>query len=204
MQAGTLSHNQSKSAGKFLQQQSGAPGVAQNTLLQQALSEENLNTALQWLRQSCRKQEHSDIWHYWRNWTSHKVTLRQRLKNNTFLFQTVRDAKIINEQGRPENRETRCAEDRLLIRALAQVLKPVIKTSTLIEWAHLAGRGGLNGAVYDIHQHLNQHTNAFVYKSDIKSYQTSIEHSTLSGLISAYYLMTGWVNICRSRHSILQ
>ena len=160
---------------------------SKNTLLKQALCDDNLDKALDWLRHSAREQDNSDVWHLsyrTQYWVLHKENLKQSIlgnafENSTFTFQVVRDVESQNEQGQRQVREIRSAKDRILIRALSQVLTPIVQAATPKECTHLANRGGLKGAVKDIQSHLNQYPNAFVYKSDVKSYYASIEHRIL-------------------------
>ena len=114
------------------------PNKHNNTLIDHALSDDNLDAALEWLRNNSRHNDYSDVWSYCRDWDSHKSTLRQRIKTNNFRFQAVQDVEVSNEQGKrryssyrssSSYKELRCAEDRILVRALAQVLKPIVKCS---------------------------------------------------------------------------
>lgn len=154
-----------------------------NTLLKQTLCDDNnLDQALDWLRHSAREQDHSDVWHLSykpQYWALHKEKLKQRILDNTFEFQVVRDLESRNESGQRQVREMSCAEDRILIRALSQVLTLLVQTATPKTCTHIADRGGLKGAVKDIQQHISQHQDAFIYKSDVKSYYASIEHRIL-------------------------
>ena len=173
-----------------------------NTLLHQALSEENLDAAFAWLRESSRNNDYSDVWGYCGDWNNHKSTLRQAITTNNFRFQAVRDVEINNEQVKRSYRELRCAEDRILIRALAQVLKPIVSAATSEECTHLADRGGLKGAVKDAQQSMHQQPNGFVYKSDVKGYYANIQHRILHDQICA--LLPNEPIICRLLWQFMQ
>ena len=98
----------------------------ENRLWQQLLSNDNLEQARSWLVAQAKQQDHSDAWDYLRQWETHRPSLIQRLKAQSFGFQAVSEREITDDYGNTSWRELRCAEDRLLIRAIAQVLKPVI------------------------------------------------------------------------------
>ncbi|MCK5921490.1 MAG: group II intron reverse transcriptase domain-containing protein, partial [Methylococcales bacterium] len=150
-----------------------------NQLLHHSIRDENLDEALQWLKNSAKDQDNSDVWHYAQHWQQHKADLQQRIRNGSFTFQTVRDIKSKNSDGTTRYREIRCAEDRLLIRAISHVLKPVVAAVTPKECTHLATRGGTKTAVKDLQEYLSQHPTSHVFKSDVKRYYASISHSIL-------------------------
>ncbi|RKZ40732.1 MAG: hypothetical protein DRQ49_07450 [Gammaproteobacteria bacterium] len=85
------------------------------------------------------------------------------------LFATVRLVTIENEQGQLERREVRAAEDRLVIRALTQILQPVLPISTT--WVkNLQGFQNLEGfvmVVRDTQDYLAAHPDSFVMKSSV-------------------------------------
>ena len=112
-----------------------------NHLWQGLYDERNLEQAFQWLcEQTKEASDHNDVWDYRRNWSERKVQLRRTLQLGEFQFQTVRVVEVPNEQGQSERREVRCAEDRLVIRALSQVLQPVLQPR-LSKHCLFAGRG---------------------------------------------------------------
>ena len=173
-----------------------------NTLLIQALSDENLDTALEWLRHNSRHNDYSDVWGYCHDWDAHKIVLFQAIKTNNFRFQPVHDIEITNEQGQRNYRELRCAEDRILIRTLAQILKPIISAATPSECTHLSDRGGLKCTVKDTQQALHQQPQAFVYKSDVKGYYASIQHPILHDQLCA--LLPNEPILCRLLWQFMQ
>ncbi len=145
-----------------------------NHLLKQILVDANLNNALTWLRTSSSKQDHSDVWDYSRDWEENKTSLQHRVQSGQFKFQIVREVETDGQW-----REIRCAEDRLLIRAISQVLTPVFTDNISAECVHLVGRGGTQKAVEDVHTQLKAQPKAQVMKSDVKGYYASVDHQIL-------------------------
>lgn len=160
--------------------------TAPNQMLNQSISDKNLNEALEWLKNTSKNQDNSDVWHYSQHWDTHKTELQQRIQNGTFTFQTVRDVEIkkpnsdrLGKTKYREIREIRCAEDRLLIRAISQSLKPIFEQSIAPECTQLSGRGGTKKPVEDSHAQLLKQPKAHVMKSDVKGYYAHIDHFIL-------------------------
>ena len=150
-----------------------------NHLWQQMCASENLQTAFDWLCQQTTESNHnSDVWDYRRDWTTRKPELRQQLLNGNFQFATVRIVEIENEQGQLERREVRGAEDKLVIRAVTQVLQPVLPIHPTC--THVKGHGGLKPAVRDTQEYLAAHPDSFVMKSDVKGYYAHIDHEIIA------------------------
>jgi len=153
--------------------------VTLNSRWQQVLAPANLDAAKDWLVAQVKHQDKSDVWGYLHHWDSHRTALVQHLKNHTFRFQTVSEREVTDALGETSWREIRCAQDRLLIRAIAQVLTPIIQAATPPQCVHLKGRGGLKRAVKETQQHLSQYPDDHVFKSDVKRYYASIRHTLL-------------------------
>ncbi|MDM8568998.1 reverse transcriptase/maturase family protein [Thiotrichales bacterium HSG1] len=146
-----------------------------NLLLSQVVADDNLEAALVWLRESSSKQDNSDVWDYSRGWEEHLASLTKRILSGQFEFQVV--SEVENADG--EFFEIRCAEDRLLIRAISQVLTPVFNDNLAPECVHLAGRGGTQQAVKETHAQLLSQPKAQVMKSDVKGYYANVDHRIL-------------------------
>jgi len=129
------------------------------------------------LSNPCKTTEsshNSDVWDYRRNWSTRKDELRQQLLMGIFQFATVRIVEIENDDGQLERREVRSAEDKLVIRAMTQVLQPVLPLHPTC--THVKGHGGLKQAVRDTQEYLAAHPDSFVMKSDVKGYYAHIDH----------------------------
>ena len=87
---------------------------------------------------------------------------------------------VRNDQGQHEPREIRCSRDRLVIRALAQVLQPLLCETLSPHCTHLRDHGGLHEAVRATNQHLAAQPKAQVIKSDVQSYYAHIDHLILA------------------------
>ncbi len=148
-------------------------------LLEQVVSDANLDSALAWLRDSSSEQDHSDTWDYSRDWGAHKADLKRRVSQGQFSFQTVREVEVSNADGGSEWREIRCAEDRLLMRAMSQTFDAVFAEGIAPTCVHLAGRGGAPGAVQATYAQLQDQPTAQVMKSDVKGYYAQIDQHIL-------------------------
>lgn len=143
--------------------------------------ETNLDAAFSWLLEN-RDDAHpnNDVWDVRRNWPSVKAELRFRLWRGEYVFQPTRMVEVRNADGQTERREIFCAQDRLMIRAIAQVLQPLLSAHLSANCVHLAGHGGLKQAVRDTQDYIAAHPDSFIIKSDVKSYYASIDHLILA------------------------
>ncbi len=149
--------------------------LPKNHLLHKVCDEANLQTAYQWLcEQTTDSHPNNDVWDYRLNWPTRKATVRERLLSGQFEFETVRLVEVENEQGQLERREVRSAQDRLVIRALTQVLQTVLPISKAC--THVKGHGGLKQAVRETQAYFAEHPAHFVMKSDVKGYYAHISH----------------------------
>jgi RNA-directed DNA polymerase len=147
-----------------------------NQLWQQVCSEHNLQQAFDWLCEgSDDTHPNSDLWDYRRNWAETRLQLKRRLQTGSFRFQTV----SIIETAEGKRREIRSAEDRLVTRAISQVLQPVLQPRLSAHCTHIQGNGGLHQAVRDTQEYIQAHPGHQVIKSDVKGYYAHIDHSIL-------------------------
>jgi len=165
---------------KNLRLQGLAPvNLPPNHLWQQMCTEDNLQTAFDWLCQQTTESSHnSDVWDYRRAWATRKDALRQQLLNGNFQFATVRIVEVENDAGQLERHEVRNAEDKLVIRAMTQVLQPVLPIHPTC--THVKGHGGLKQAVRETQEYLAAHPDSFVMKSDVKGYYAHIDHEVVA------------------------
>ncbi|HEW97949.1 MAG: hypothetical protein DRR16_16605 [Candidatus Parabeggiatoa sp. nov. 3] len=149
--------------------------LPKNHLLHEVCDEVNLQTAFEWLsQQTTDSHPNNDVWDYRLNWPTRKAQLRESVLCGQFEFETVRLVEVENEQGQLERREVRCAEERLVIRALTQVLQsvlPISKACTAVK-----GHGSLKQAVRETQAYFAEHPAHFVMKSDVKGYYAHIDH----------------------------
>jgi len=76
------------------------------------------------------------------------------------------------------------ARDALVLKALTIVLTAHLKPHLSTRCYHLAGTGGIKGAVREVASHVAQHR--FAFRTDVKGYYASIDHDILYALISRH------------------
>jgi hypothetical protein len=157
-----------------------AIAMPENHLWQKLISDANLEAAFQWLTDTTNNAgDNSDVWRYRQNWAIRKTELQQQLKDGGFKFQPTLLKEITNDEGQPERIETRPAEDRLVIRALAEVMQPVLKPALSKHCTHLKDSGGLQQTVRVTQNYITAHPEAQVIKSDVHGYYAHIDHVLL-------------------------
>ena len=72
----------------------------------------------------------------------------------------------------------------LVLLAIAIVLTQHLNPHLSPKCYHLAGTGGLKGAVREVSQHQDEHT--FVFRTDVKGYYASINHHLLMDMLGQY------------------
>lgn len=149
-------------------------------LWRQLYDDTTLEQAFQWLCEQTDAPAADDVWSYRRDWATRRPVLRERLAQGAYQFQPVRLIQVRTAEGSTEQREIRPAEDRLVIRALAQVLKPVLGEHLSADCTHLAGHGGLPRAVREVQEYVSEHPQSQVIKSDVQGYYAHIDHALLA------------------------
>ena len=143
-------------------------------------SDEVIDAAYEWLCES-RHEFHfnNDVWQLRRWWEEKKPLLIGQLLAGTYCF---REQRCIRFPG--EVREIWSAQDALVLKALSIVLFDELIPHLSPRCFHLAGNGGLKGAVSDVDEHLPEYE--FVFRTDGKSYYASINHDILYNLVATY------------------
>ncbi|NET11763.1 MAG: hypothetical protein F6K08_02370 [Okeania sp. SIO1H6] len=149
-------------------------------LIEQIASHEVLEAAFQWV---CAQRAHyhfnGDIWQLRRWWSEKKQQIQQLLLNGSYRFQELR-----RFQAKDRTIEWWCSQDALVLKAIAIVLTEHLQPHLSSRCFHLAGRGGLKGAVREVYAHLDEHQ--FVFRTDVKKYYASINHHLLMDLVGQY------------------
>lgn len=143
-------------------------------------SDEVIDAAYEWLCE--RRHEYhfnNDVWQLRRWWEEKKPLLIGQLLAGTFCF---REQRCLRFPG--EVREIWSAQDALVLKALSIVLFDELIPHLSPRCFHLAGKGGLKGAVSDVDEHLPEYE--FVFRTDVKSYYASINHDILYNLVATY------------------
>ncbi|NEP40306.1 MAG: hypothetical protein F6K25_05680 [Okeania sp. SIO2G4] len=151
-----------------------------STLLEKIASDEAIDTAYEWL---CKKRRHyhpnADVWQLRRWWHEKKPILQGQILSGKFQF---RELRLI--RGEEKSIEWWSSLDALVLKAMTIVLtehlKPVLSTRCF----HLAGNGGLKGAVREVAAHVEEHP--FVFRTDVKGYYASINHGILMDIVGKY------------------
>ena len=141
-----------------------------------------IDQAYEWLCE--RRKEYSansDVWHLRWQWEKIKPRLKtQLLAGEHRLRANARftvDGKTI---------ELLSSLDALVLKAVALVLTEHLKPHLSPHCYHIAGHGGLKGAVRAVAENLAD--NKFVLRSDVLSYYASIDHEILYDLACPYIL----------------
>ena len=148
-------------------------------LIKKIASDQVLDTAYYWLCK--RRQDYShnnDVWDLRRQWQVVKPLLQKTLLSGEYTFSPLSEISIKDETIRFWS-----AQDALVLKAMTIVLGelPVFDKCCCY---HLAGKGGTQKAVRAVFANLTP--DAFVMKSDVKSYYASINHEILYGLAEQY------------------
>ena len=136
-----------------------------------------LTQAFRWL---CETRNHyhynDDVWHVRHWWAREQRLLQAQLRAGTYRLSECRLVR-----GRERTSEIWCATDALVLKALALVLTAHLNPHLSRRCFHLAGRGGLKGAVRAVAGQVARQT--FVFRTDVKSYYASIDHRILFDLV---------------------
>jgi len=142
-------------------------------LISSIISDKNLKEAFDWL---CKSRQHfshnSDVWHLRYNWDKVKKQIITSLKNGSYRFGPLQQYRFENEY-----KNIWSAQDALVLKAIAQVLTPLIAPQLSTRCTSIKGNGGLKYAVGQVQENLENYK--FVARSDIFKYYASIDHEIL-------------------------
>lgn len=146
---------------------------AELLLMDQIASDAVLEEACAWLR-AARADAHpnDDVWHLLHWWSVQKSGIQQELRAGAYRFEALRRV-----QGREQVFELWSARDALVLKAMSLVLTRYLAPNLSRRCFHLAGTGGLKGAIREVQRRLPDHT--FVFRTDVKGYYASINHELL-------------------------
>lgn len=149
-------------------------------LISQVASDAILDIAYDWVCKRRKDSSHnSDIWDLRWNWREIKPKLQQSLICGGYSFSALQEIRTQSDVI-----ELWCAQDALVLKALAIVvgehLRPVIPDTC----HHVQGRGGAKKAIRNTMKALMP--GDYVMKSDVKGYYASIDHDVLYELCEKY------------------
>ncbi|MBN3940004.1 reverse transcriptase/maturase family protein [Nostoc sp. NMS9] len=149
-------------------------------LIEQVTSNEVMDAAYAWL---CDRRENyhynNDVWQLRRWWQEKKPQLVEQLRAGKYRF---REQRRVTSQG--EVKEIWAALDALVLKAVSIVLQDYLQPHLSTRCFHLAGRGGLKGAVREVADCVSKFE--FVFRTDVKGYYASINHEILYKLVADY------------------
>ena len=146
-----------------------------------------------------------------RNWPEYKDALRQRLLSGCYQLSPLDVVPIGTGtvQGGTIGRWQ--SNDALLIKALTLWLQDKLRTRWQRNCYHVAGHGGLKGAVRKVHEALPAYR--FCFKTDIASYYYSMDHAyVMQGfakyikdkrILALIYQCLNRVEIYRAEHKLV-
>ncbi|NEO63348.1 MAG: hypothetical protein F6J98_24080 [Moorea sp. SIO4G2] len=151
-----------------------------SSLIEKIASDEVIDAAYQWL---CKKRAHyhynADVWQVRRWWHEKKPQIQAQIVSGQYQF---RELRLI--RGEEQSFEWWSSLDALVLKAMTIVLTEHLKPILSPLCFHLAGHGGLKGAVREVAENVSEHT--FVFRTDVKSYYASINHSILMEIVGKY------------------
>ena len=137
-----------------------------------------LDRAFDWL---CDRRKRypasSDVWDFRRSWPDSRRRIKQELRAGTFRFGLL---DRIERDG--ETIELWASRDALVLKALTLVLTEHLPVSR--RCAHVAGHGGAKRTVREVASEAKR--NAFVLRTDVRSYYASIQHGLLLSRLEAF------------------
>ena len=149
-------------------------------LIERLTSDEVIDAAYEWLCLRRREYHHNnDVWNLRRWWDEKKPLLLAQLRAGCYRF---REQRRVLSRG--EVKEIWSAQDALVLKALAIVLQEVLQPHLSPRCFHLAGTGGVKGAVREVDAHL--HEFEFAFRTDVKGYYASIDHEILFSQVADY------------------
>lgn len=150
-------------------------------LWRQVHAETTLEAAFTWL---CAQPEDgvdkADLADYRRRWPSRRAALQRELQTETFRFQPVRRLWVRTDANGAGWHEVRAAEDRLVIHALAEVLRPLLTAVLSPACTHLRGAAGAREAAADLDAWMAEHPRHAVIRAGIEGGLAAIDHRILA------------------------
>ncbi|MBY0377646.1 MAG: hypothetical protein K2Q33_03680 [Gammaproteobacteria bacterium] len=134
--------------------------------------------ALTWLRKSRTNWPASDsVWHFLRDAQTELPAIRNALEQGTYQFEPVK--KIIRGDNAPS--WIWHSRDTFVLKALSLYLNEMVLSQFSPQCVHIQGNGGIHSAIRFLNKQVPSHT--FVFRSDVKSYYESMEHTEILRLL---------------------
>ena len=144
-----------------------------------------LNSGMEWMRKTKRKvQSNHPFWSFSYSWESSKKSFCDTVLRGQYFLSPIKLFSLSDKQERPAFQYD--APDTLLLKSLALLLKEHMCPHLSWRCTHLAGNGGIKGAVKQIHEAINSGKYRFVFRTDVKSYYDSINPDLLIAMLKEY------------------
>jgi RNA-directed DNA polymerase len=151
-----------------------------NILIHRIAADPTLEAAYAWV---CHRRQHhhfnSDIWPLRRHWAERKPQIQALLLSGQYRF---REQRLITTPD--DEIEYWCAEDALVLKAISLVLTEEWLPLLSPQCFHIAGRGGLKGALRQVADQVGG--DDYFYRTDVKNYYASINHGLLMAQVEQY------------------
>ncbi len=135
---------------------------------------DNLEQALRWAKKQRKNYPDSDeIWSLSLRWSEEKPRIFEAVLQGAYRFEPVR----IRRHDSGKTTYLWHARDAVVLKALTMGLTETLRPMISKQCTHLKGHGSIPRAVQSAHDAGKCYT--FVFKSDIKSYYESINHTIL-------------------------
>lgn len=134
-------------------------------------SEQNIDQAYQWLCQRrINYSANSDIWALRAHWSEQRQIIMHDLRLGRYHFSALSLYPIKGEVY-----SIWCAGDALVLRAIAQVLGPILDIHPAC--LHVKGNGGVSAGL--VWADTQRKAHSYFYRSDVKGYYRHIRHGVL-------------------------
>ncbi|MCP5046682.1 MAG: hypothetical protein GY940_05895 [bacterium] len=156
-----------------------ANGKTMKRTIDDIASDTTIHEAYEWFCNR-RKDYHynDDVWHLRCHWEVVRPLIQEQLRRGTYRFSPVR---LIRGTAKKGGTWLWSATDALVLKATALVLSAFLRPFMSTHCYHLAGNGGVKGAVRAVQAQV-EHA-SFVFRSDVKGYYEAIDHDCLMGLL---------------------
>jgi len=132
----------------------------------------------------CRQRkdycDNADVWSLRFQWVEIKLQLQWKLQTGDYEFFPLTEFRIVGE----EIRQVWCAQDAIVLKALAMVMGEALEPVISDRCFHIKGNGGAKGAVREVTEKITP--DSFVMKSDVRGYYANIDHHVLYELVEKY------------------
>ncbi|WP_176219568.1 reverse transcriptase/maturase family protein [Chromobacterium haemolyticum] len=148
------------------------------SLIQRMAADDNIDAAYHWLCRRRRRYHHNDdVWWLRHDWPRHKARLQQQWRDGAYRLGPLQIRRC--EDG---DHLWWDAADALTLRALSQTLGAAWRPRASPHCTHLAGHGGVVGALRRVRAALSEYE--YVFRTDVRGYYANIDHTLLLPMLA--------------------